>query len=628
MTTTVTFLRLRPADSINELWAATRRREGTTTVEVVSLDDGDRRGAIAGGLLPVASAGDVEPAGWVVDPARALQLGRDRTAGWRLTVVHGDDRMLTLDALARTHAAFLRTGRSRVAEAVDLVSLPGVSARASVFVDSVDEAVVAVQQGAGDLLLRDWDTERIGALRDALGGDVLVERTALPLGVSIDDARAHLDPELFRAYLAQVDASGAARPRYDWAPGKDLPAPVPPHRFSAAWPDEAWTGAGGAEPDLSRIEPELAAILGRAREGTAPTRDEVERLFSARGSEVEAVAHVADELRRRVNGDTVTYVVNRNINYTNQCYFRCGFCAFSKGPRSLNMREDPYLMTVPQVVERSVEAWNRGATEVCLQGGIHPEFTGDFYVAVVEAIKARLPDMHIHGFTPLEVWQGAETLGTSVAGFLTRLRDAGLGTLPGTAAEILDDRVRTHLCPDKIRTSQWAEVMITAHELGLPSTSTIMFGHIDDPAAWANHVETLRRVQQRTGGITEFVPLPFVHMGAPIYTMGRSRPGPTWDEVVLVHAVSRIAFHGLIDNIQASWVKLGIEAGVRLLDAGCNDLGGTLMDEIISRSAGAAHGTFLDAADFEAAIVAAGRQPLQRTTVYEPLPASTEPRRP
>ncbi len=472
--------------------------------------------------------------------------------------------------------------------------------------------------------MRDWDTDRIGALREALGERSLVERTALPVGIPVDEARDAFDKAMFTAYLDQVDAGGAVRPRHQWAPGKDMPAPVPERRFSAAWSDAAWIGSAMPALEMGRLEPGLAAILGRSLDGIAPTRDEIERLFVARGAEVDAIAQVADVLRQRANGDVVTYVVNRNINYTNQCYFRCGFCAFSKGPRSLNLREDPYLMTIPQVVERSVEAWSRGATEVCLQGGIHPEFTGDFYVTVVEAIKAQLPDMHIHGFTPLEVWQGAETLGVTVKDFLTRLRDAGLGTLPGTAAEILDDRVREHLCPDKIRTSQWAEVMITAHELGLQSTSTIMFGHIDDAASWANHLEVLRQIQRRTGGITEFVPLPFVHMGAPIYTLGRSRPGPTWDEVVLIHAVARIAFDGLIDNIQASWVKLGLDAGARLLDAGCNDLGGTLMDEIISRSAGASHGTFLDAADFEAAIVAAGRHPLQRTTVYEPLPASTE----
>ncbi|MBT8208065.1 MAG: 5-amino-6-(D-ribitylamino)uracil--L-tyrosine 4-hydroxyphenyl transferase CofH [Acidimicrobiia bacterium] len=387
---------------------------------------------------------------------------------------------------------------------------------------------------------------------------------------------------------------------------------MPDGRLSAAWSDTGWRNRG----DGWSIPDDLRAILDRSLDGEAPTRDEIERLFRARGDEIEEIAAVADTLRRRANGDTVTYVVNRNINYTNQCYFRCGFCAFSKGPRSLNLRGDPYLMTIPQVVERSVEAWNRGATEVCLQGGIHPEFTGDFYVTVLEAIKEAVPGMHCHGFTPLEVWQGAETLGTTVHDFLVRLRDAGLGTLPGTAAEILDDRVRKFLCPDKIRTSQWAEVMITAHELGLRSTSTMMFGHIDDPSSWANHFEVLRAIQRRTGGITEFVPLPFVHMGAPIYLQGKSRPGPTWDEVVLVHAVARIAFDGLIDNIQASWVKLGLDAGTRLLDVGCNDLGGTLMDETISRAAGASHGQTMTAEDFERAIVAAGRTPSRRTTLY------------
>jgi FO synthase len=359
----------------------------------------------------------------------------------------------------------------------------------------------------------------------------------------------------------------------------------------------------------------------RSLDGQPPTRTEVRRLFEARGSEVDAVAAAADILRQRTNGDTVSFIVNRNINYTNQCTYKCGFCAFSKGPRSLNLREDPYLFSVPQVVERTVDAWNRSATEVCLQGGIHPGFTGAFYVTVLEAIKEAVPGMHVHGFTPLEVWQGAETLGIPVREFLTILRDAGLGTLPGTAAEILDDRVRAHLCPDKIRTAQWAEVMLTAHELGLRSTATMMFGHIDDPEAWANHIETIRVIQKQTGGFTEFVPLPFVHMGAPIYVRGNARPGPTWDEVVLVHAVARIAFDGLIDNIQASWVKLGLEAGLELLMAGANDLGGTLMDEYISAAAGASHGTMVDADDFTAAITSIGRTPRQRTTLYGSVPS-------
>jgi len=368
------------------------------------------------------------------------------------------------------------------------------------------------------------------------------------------------------------------------------------------------------------IRGELRRILDRSLEGHRPSRDEVQRLFEARGTEVDAIASVADILRQHANGETVSFVVNRNINYTNQCTYKCGFCAFSKGPRSLNLREDPYLLTVPHVVERSVEAWNRGATEVCLQGGIHPDFTGQFYITVLESIKEAVPGMHVHGFTPLEVWQGAETLGIPVREFLIMLREAGLGTLPGTAAEILDDRVREHLCPDKIRTAQWAEVMLTAHDLGLRSTATMMFGHIDDPAAWANHIETLRVIQRITGGFTEFVPLPFVHMGAPIYLRGAARPGPTWDEVVLVHSVARIAFDGLINNIQASWVKLGLEAGLTLLTAGANDLGGTLMDEYISAAAGAVHGPMMGAEDFTAAIESIGRVPQRRTTLYRPAP--------
>jgi FO synthase len=456
----------------------------------------------------------------------------------------------------------------------------------------------------------------VSELRTELTAHHLVERTALPPGLGIDEVRVELDAGLFGAYLDQVDGVGAARPRYEWAPGKDLSTPSGENRLSAQWPDPAWHGSR-PRVDLGGLEPSIGRILERSLDGHAPTRDEVERLFRARGDEVDTVASVADVLRQRVNGDVVSYVVNRNINYTNQCYFKCGFCAFSKGPRSLDMREDPYLLTVPQVVERTFQAWERGATEVCLQGGIHPDFTGDFYVTVLEAIKDRVPGMHVHGFTPLEVWQGAETLGIPVRDFLMMLRDAGLGTLPGTAAEILDDRVREHLCPDKIRTAQWAEVMITAHELGMRSTSTMMFGHIDGPDSWANHFEVLRDIQRRTGGLTEFVPLPFVHMGAPIYLRRRARPGPTWDEVVLVHAVARIAFDGLIDNIQASWVKLGLDGGLELLGAGANDLGGTLMDELISRSAGASHGTEVTADDFESAIRSIDRVPRQRTTLYE-----------
>ncbi|NND03516.1 MAG: 5-amino-6-(D-ribitylamino)uracil--L-tyrosine 4-hydroxyphenyl transferase CofH [Acidimicrobiia bacterium] len=621
--TNITYLRLRPAEDVNELWAATRRKAGTTVAELEAPGAEDVAGALAGGLLPVSRSADhdgAEPIAWVVAPSQAIELAEAGVSGWRITVCAGDNGMQTLDAVARSEAAYLRVGRSHVSDGVELASLPGISTVVSVFVDTVADAVAAVELGAGDLLLRDWDTESILELRDALAERVIVERTAVPPGLSIDDARKQLPEPIFTTYLNQIDSTGTVRPSYEWAPGKDMDAPVPSQRFSAQWQDDAWRDLE-YELDLRDLPGDIAGILERSLDGTPPTRDEIEILLSSRGVEVDAIAAVADQLRRDANGDTVTYVVNRNINYTNQCYFRCGFCAFSKGPRSLNLRGEPYLMSIPQVVEKSVEAWNRGATEVCLQGGIHPQFTGDFYVTVVESIKEHLPEMHIHGFTPLEVWQGAETLGTDLRSYLTRLRDAGLGTLPGTAAEILDDRVRQHLCPDKIRTAQWSKVMVNAHELGLRSTATIMFGHIDDPAAWANHFEVLRQIQRRTGGFTEVVPLPFVHMGAPIYLRRRSRPGPTWDEVVLIHAVARIAFAGLIDNIQSSWVKLGLEAGRRLLDAGCNDMGGTLMDEIISRSAGAAHGRFVEAGDFIELIESHGRVPQRRDTLYRPLPA-------
>ncbi|MFH1103966.1 MAG: 5-amino-6-(D-ribitylamino)uracil--L-tyrosine 4-hydroxyphenyl transferase CofH [Actinomycetota bacterium] len=614
----ITFLRLRPAEAISEVWAATHRREGTTALEVERVTAADVAGAVAGGVLPVGSGvGDAEPAAWVGDPAVVLGLAGRGVPGWRLTVVDAGSEEVVLDAMARSGAAHVRTGRSRVAAMADLVSMPGLETTVSVFVDSIEDAVVAVRSGAGDLILRDWDTESIGQLRGALG-DTLVERTALPVGVEIDQARDELPGSIFTAWLNLVDGSGAARPRYSWAPGRDERAPVPAGRLSAEWPDAVWV-VEPAPAGLDRLDRALRGILERSLDGGPPTRDEVERLFRSRGDEVDAVARVADELRRRANGETVTYVVNRNINYTNQCYFRCGFCAFSKGPRSLNLRGDPYLLEVHEVVFRTKEAWERGATEVCLQGGIHPDFTGAFYVSVLAAIKEAVPGMHVHGFTPLEVWQGAQTLGTTVPAFLATLKEAGLGTLPGTAAEILDDDVRRHLCPDKITTSQWARVMVTAHEMGLRSTSTMMFGHIDSPRSWANHLEVLRVIQRRTGGFTEFVPLPFVHMGAPIYLRGKARPGPTWDEVVLVHAVARIAFDGLIPNIQASWVKLGLGGGAALLRAGCNDMGGTLMDENISRAAGASHGQGVTPEEMEAAIRAAGRIPMRRTTLYQTL---------
>ena len=613
----LTYLRIRPTETLSTPTANSRRREGTTAVEMTSVSPNAVTAGYESKVMILGPKGEVAPTAFLVPPADALHLAKEGVPGWRITIEPNDFDEVTLDAAARTSAAYVRAARSDVAAAATLAVLPGIAALVSVFVDDVEQALAAVADGASDLLLRDWDVERIGHLRDALGDHELMERTLLPPGLEVDEARTHLDKVWFETWMNQTDGSGAARPRHDWAPGRDLPPPVPPMRLSAEWLDNAWVT--GSPPAQLAGAGSLTGILERSLAGRRPDVGELEQLFGARGNQVDAIAYVADVLRSRAVGETVSYVVNRNINYTNLCYFKCGFCAFSKGPKSLNLRGAPYLMGLDEIVGKAREAWDRGATEVTLQGGIHPDFTGNFYVDVVKGIKEEMPDMHIHGFTPLEVWQGAETLGISVRQFLTELKDAGLGTLPGTAAEILDDQVRTHLCPDKIRTSQWAQVMITAHELGLRATSTIMFGHIDHPRSWANHLEVIRQIQARTGGFTEMVPLPFVHMGSPIYLRGQSRPGPTWDEVVLIHAVSRIAFDGLINNIQASWVKLGLDGGARLLDAGCNDLGGTLMGEIITRSAGAEHGQEVTPAQFRQVIEGAGRIPVLRNTVYEAL---------
>ena len=336
------------------------------------------------------------------------------------------------------------------------------------------------------------------------------------------------------------------------------------------------------------------------------------------------MAAAADRLRRETSGDVVSYVVTRNINYTNVCYFKCGFCAFSKGKLAENLRGPAYVVPGEEIVRRACEAWDRGAVEVCLQGGIHPGFSGEDYLGIVTAIKRELPDLHVHAFSALEVFQGAATLGISLEDYIARLREAGLASLPGTAAEILDDEVRATLCPDKVNTEQWLRVHDAAHRGGLRSTATIMFGSIETPRSWARHLIALRDQQLRSSGFTELVPLPFVHMEAPMYLKGNARKGPTFREAVLMHSVARLALHPHITNIQASWVKLGIKGAQACLRAGANDLGGTLMNESISRAAGATHGQEMSPERMEAAIAELGRPHRQRTTLYgEPAAART-----
>ena len=434
-------------------------------------------------------------------------------------------------------------------------------------------------------------------LRDGTADKGKVLAARLPVYPAYIFEDGWLDMAVRPAVLRAMDEDGLARDDF-WAPGVPGTDPVAP-------------------PVIGGDARAVRKAIDRAVAGERLDESEIVVLFAARGSAYTEITAAADNLRAEVCGDTVSYAVNRNINYTNVCGYRCGFCAFSKGRLSANLRGAPYDLALDEIARRAAEAWTRGATEVCLQGGIHPDYTGETYLSIVRAVKEVAPDMHVHAFSPLEISQGAATLGLPVADYLVRLKEAGLGSLPGTAAEILDDEVRAVLCADKLSTDEWLSVMETAHSVGLRTTATIMHGHLERPVHHARHLLRLRVLQERTGGFTEFVPLPFVHMEAPIYLKGIARKGPTFRETVLMHAVARLTLHPVIPNIQTSWVKLGVQGAEACLNAGANDLGGTLMNESISRAAGAAHGQEFAPADIQAMIRSLGRTPRHRTTLYE-----------
>lgn len=560
---------------------------------------------------------------------------------------HGHVQEVIVQNFVPKHGTLMRNEPAcSVADLVDAIALARVILPATVHVQAppnlVDDPGLLIDAGIDDFggvspITADhvnpekpWPAlEALRQVAQSRGFELTPRLTVYP-----EFARAAdrwIDPALHFAVLDRSDAQGL---------GRDDPGAVFPERYQQA--ANVGTGAeviqigrrstawySGSDripmqliPGTGSASGAVGEVLAGVRAGQEVSEEQIVTLFSARGREVVAVAELADQLRSSVNGAVVTYVKNRNINYTNVCTFKCTFCGFSKGPLSLNLRGAPYLLSDEEIAEKVREAAALGATEVCLQGGIHPDFDGDYYIRVATVVSQAVPEMHIHGFTALEVTEGARRLGEPLVDYLTRLKQAGLKSLPGTAAEILDDQIRAIICSDKINTQEWLDAHEAAHSIGLHSNVTIMFGSIEHPESWARHIVRTRDLQKRTGGFAEFVPLPFVHMASPIYLKRAARRGPTWRETVLMHAVGRIAYHGWIDNIQASWVKLGVQGAQQLLSAGVNDLGGTLMNENISRAAGATHGQGLTEQDFREVVEPIGRTLAQRGTSYARIPVA------
>ena len=591
----VSFLRIRPCDSDNEIYLNSRKKEGTSSFYIdkpVDLEKIHKKD-----FQTISYTKLDESFQWFVTYKNWKEF--EDVDSHRIVYRSSNNLENDMEVITRLNPSYVLLTDLENIKFLKSIQ-PSLNFKISKYVNSIEEAKESMAKGVQDLWLRDWSYREIKELKNTSNFE-LFERTLFSL-VDVNKARKLLSKIQFTNFLQLRDVRGYKRFPANWSPGSGKEIPK----------------LNGLTYNVSSSfkSTNFEKILSKAQEGNEINNDELEELFKTSGMHINKIAEVADNLNRSINKDDVTFVKNRNINYTNQCYFKCGFCGFSKGPKSLNLKEKPYNLEPQEVVKRSVEAFNDGASEVCLQGGIHPEYTGKFYLELVKQIKKEVPDLHIHGFTPLEIWQGAETINLSIEDYLILLKDAGLNTLPGTAAEILDNRIRKYLCPDKITSEQWGYVMEVAHSLEIKSTATIMFGHIDDIKSWVNHFDLIKRIQKRTKGFTEIVPLPFVHMGSPIFLQGKSMPGPTWDEVTLIHALARIYFHGSIDNIQASWVKLGHDGASKLLHAGVNDLGGTLINENISRASGADHGQHTTDIEFVELIEKSNKKPFLRNTLY------------